>query len=411
LGLPTNQPDQVFWTFVADDDDANLANGTPNYDYWCLGASNHGFECPEVTIGVFITHDKLPHTEDGSAGFDVAATIVSSGSTLDPATLEVQYRVNGGSFSTVLMTATANPDEFSAHIPSLPQGSEVEYFVSAEDFSGNSDTSPHDAPVDLHAFDVALAYDDFEAGPGAWTAGVGGDTAISGIWGLHDPVGTAAQPEDDSTPGAGTMAFITGQCGPGFESCTGSCTNTCSDVDFGFTTLLSPVYDLSSSPTAKIKYDRWYTNNTGVSPNFDHWVVAVSNNGGANWTTVEDTTVSDASWTSHVIDVNAIFGTPGMVRVRFRASDVGNDSVVEAAVDEFRILAGGGATAAPAVSPGNAPLEFALAQNQPNPFRPATQIEYVSPIASDVELSVYNVAGQVVRTLACRAREAGRDVV
>ena len=407
LGLPTNQPDQVFWTFVADDDNANLADGTPNYDYWCLGASNHGFDCPEVTIGVFITHEKLPHTEDGSLGFDVVAEIVSSGSTLDPSTIEVQYRVNGGAFSAIPMTTTGNPDEFVAHIPALPQGSEVEYYVTAEDFAGHLETSPADAPVDLHAFDVAQEYDDFEAGPGAWTAGLGSDTAISGVWGLFDPVGTAAQPGDDSTPGAGTMAFITGQCGVGFESCTVACTNNCSDVDFGVTTLRSPVYDLSAFTSATIKYDRWYTNNTGTSPNFDHWVVDISNDGGTTWTNVEDTTVSDASWTSHEIDVNAVFGTPGMVRVRFRASDVGNESVVEAAVDEFRILAGSGTTGAPHVAEA-APLAFALSQNQPNPFGGATEISYALPAPTLVELSVYNVAGQVVRVLASGERAPGR---
>lgn len=56
LGLPQTQPDQVYWTFVADDNDGNLTNGTPHYDELCVGATNHGFECPVLVPGeLFVT--------------------------------------------------------------------------------------------------------------------------------------------------------------------------------------------------------------------------------------------------------------------------------------------------------------------------------------------------------------------
>jgi hypothetical protein len=35
---PTDQPAQVLATFMADDDDGNLDNGTPHYDYLCIAA-------------------------------------------------------------------------------------------------------------------------------------------------------------------------------------------------------------------------------------------------------------------------------------------------------------------------------------------------------------------------------------
>ncbi len=49
--------------------------------------------------------------------------------------------------------------------------------------------------------------------------------------------------------------------------------------------------------------------------------------------------------------------------------------------------------------PGTVPAEFTLQQNFPNPFNPATQIEYTVPKASHVTLKVYNVVGQEVATL------------
>ena len=57
------------------------------------------------------------------------------------------------------------------------------------------------------------------------------------------------------------------------------------------------------------------------------------------------------------------------------------------------------------------PEAFALANNYPNPFNPATTIKYALPQAADVELTVYNVVGQSVRTLVAEHQRAGRYVV
>jgi len=50
---------------------------------------------------------------------------------------------------------------------------------------------------------------------------------------------------------------------------------------------------------------------------------------------------------------------------------------------------------------------YALEQNVPNPFNPATRIAYRVPAAADVTLKIYNLAGQLVRTLATGPRMAG----
>ncbi len=58
------------------------------------------------------------------------------------------------------------------------------------------------------------------------------------------------------------------------------------------------------------------------------------------------------------------------------------------------------------------PAAFALANNFPNPFNPATTIQYALPQATDVELTVpYNVVGQRVRTLVAEHQSAGGYVV
>ncbi len=53
------------------------------------------------------------------------------------------------------------------------------------------------------------------------------------------------------------------------------------------------------------------------------------------------------------------------------------------------------------------PTDFDLAQNYPNPFNPSTKIEYQLPQTVDVKVVVYNVQGQLVRTLVDEKSQPG----
>jgi len=53
------------------------------------------------------------------------------------------------------------------------------------------------------------------------------------------------------------------------------------------------------------------------------------------------------------------------------------------------------------------PNEFIVKQNYPNPFNPSTTIEFSIPKLADVELNIYNVLGQRIRTTRMNNKQAG----
>ncbi len=65
-----------------------------------------------------------------------------------------------------------------------------------------------------------------------------------------------------------------------------------------------------------------------------------------------------------------------------------------------------GITAVNEVKP-DTPKEYSLKQNYPNPFNPVTAIGYRLSAISQVDLSVYNMLGQKIKTLVSESQQAG----
>lgn len=356
---------------------------------------------------VIMTHTPLGNTTDTQNPYRVVAE-VNAIEPLDPDSTFVRYSIPAGTFTTPL-TATANPAEYEGFIPAQPGGTFVDYYVSVMGESGYRVTSPADAPASWHRFFVGqittVLSDELEAESG-WTVGDTGDNATSGIWVRADPVAsfngsTMVQPEDDHTPAPGVACWVTGNAGAGQPQST-------NDVDNGKTTVKSPIYDLSAVPNAAVRYYRWYTNDTGSSPETDIWAVDASSDGGTTWVRIETLGTSDRSWRLVERYLPDFITPTAQMRFRFVARDDAPGSIVEAAIDDFSIAAyEQPSSAVPVATPAPA-HELTLAAVTPNPFNPSAEIRFFVPEpGTKVTLAIYDATGREVRVLAAGELMAG----
>lgn len=257
-----------------------------------------------------------------------------------------------------------------------------------------------DGTTQAFELDPAFIVDSFEDEAG-WTVGAGGDDATTGIWERIDPRGTSSggepvQPEDDHTPD-GTLCFVTGQGPPG-----GGIGDN--DVDDGQTTLLSPLFDLTTLSEPVLVYHRWYSNNAGSSVN-DTWRADISDDGGSSWVDLENLTETRNFWEQVTIELDGLVAPTDQVQVRFIADDSGSGSIVEAGIDDLEIWS----LSEPVAVPGGDALT-GLTPLAPvtNPFRSAAMLRFELDRDAEVTLEVFDATGRRVATLQDGPLTAGR---
>jgi hypothetical protein len=370
-----------------DDNDGNITNGTPNYCEITSAFAIHG-----ITLGAAAG---LNHTEvlaaNGMAPVIVQANVQGLGST---SLVKGNYRIgNSGPFNNFTFNNVGG-NNYEGTIPPQPNGTIIEYYIGIEDDcgtfinvlpSGAADANPNIPYYILVGFSQLL-FEDFDVFAGNWITGLPSDDAVTGQWTIDVPipsyVGTAlVQPDVQHTPGGLFCAFTGNAANPG----SGAGDN---DVDDGKTTMISPVYDLSTYTNPAFTIYRWYSNDQGATPGTDFWQVSISGDG-INYVPLENTDVADHSWRRFAFRVMDYILPTSTVSIKFIAEDANAGSLVEAAVDDL-ILWDEIPTGIPS-SPALATLSLF-----PNPASSQVNLNIGLRADDKIEITISNIIGQQV---------------
>ena len=335
--------DILLEVLYADDNDADLTNGTPNDIAIVSAFALHGIT---LLSNAVISHNPV----SSAVGNSVISINANVGITYPWAlgSANCFYRLNDATTWTNLsMSGTSS---FTTTIPGQPNGTVIAYYISLSDSYGNeSGITPMAANLsplvnaNLPYF-VMVGYElveeeDFDFSMGFWQTGDVDDNATTGLWEIGSPLGSytdngdPVQTDQQHTPNGSNCAF------------TGNATSLSAsigenDIDGGHTTLYSPSYDLSGYINPAFSYWRWFTNNSGAEPNADWWQVSITGDG-VNWESIENNLTSDLSWRRFAFRVKDYISLNStQVQLKFIASDSTNGalsggSLVEAAVDDL----------------------------------------------------------------------------
>ncbi len=248
---------------------------------------------------------------------------------IDGLSLEVRPDVSTG-FVSIPMTDLGD-GLYEADVPALSCGRSFEYYVAGLTTGGGDLRLPEDGDLDVGVISEVVTHEDDAETDLGWTVGDSGDTATTGIWNRMNPQATEAQPEDDNSPNGVNCWVTDGQAGGGLGD---------RDVDGGGTTLTSPAFDATVtgdwlSAESHISYARWYSNDRGAEPDSDHMPIHISNDGGNTWVELEDVTENRNAWVTKSF---AIADPSDNMRLRIVARDDSPGSIVEAAIDDIRVL-------------------------------------------------------------------------
>ncbi len=177
---------------------------------------------------------------------------------------------------------------------------------------------------------LAIVFDDPENDAPGWSVT---STATQGAWQRTDPlpvqVGAQLMPGDDATPDPGRFAWVTEAISetPGVDDVDGGCTTLA--LQLTTAGLLDPV----------VRYWRAFGWDGAPPDAGDGFTVDLEDPFTGQRRMVETLTASSAPAIVDA-DIAALFGNvPASVTIRFAACDGGVDSLVEAVVDEVRVLA------------------------------------------------------------------------
>jgi hypothetical protein len=330
-------PATALEVLALDDDDGNLANGTPNWVAICAAFDAHSIGCPPLNLVEFQFPNGLPVLAPPNEPVEIAVNIVPVDGAPQPGTGHVVYRVSGGS-PTIEPMMEVSPNQYIATLPGVDCGRFVEFYFTVLGNHGMTSRYPEYAPDEALAIRAlagaaeTIVFDDDFATDQGWTVWSDG-SLTQGAWERVIPNGSfyLGHPVQPGGAYRGQHCYVTENGAPGAPV-------SSHDVYGGPTILTSPRMDISSADVADLSFAYWHYTFNGQP---DLLEVGISVDDGVNWTTIatygNETTPRRGEWIPRRFDLlDYIDPTPDL-RVRFSVSDNPNDSLTESAIDDFRV--------------------------------------------------------------------------
>lgn len=371
---------------------------------------------PEIT-----NLQRQPAAVTSAAAALVSATIIDAQSSV--AAAEIKYRVNGGAYQTVAMTGAANT--FSGSIPAQANGARVEYFLTARDTENNSTTAPSDTSAYKFLYfvrDAGLTIYDLQYTPYRDTRSpyAGMKVTVTGVATTDSSDFSFYWIQDGTSPWSGIQVFdrtnpiasgdrvrVTGTVIE-FSNATTEISPVDSAIIVSRNNPLPAPIDLQTGQLA-----------TGAptSESYEGMLVRVRNvavtvpfaDSPSNF---GEFSVSDGSGSVRIDDESVTYrgnldSTYALGDSILSITGIHHESFANKKIEPRSNADVVRKTTAVNNNPSQPAFTFELAPNYPNPFNPETTIRYQVARSVKVNITIYNVLGQKVRTLLDASKPAG----
>lgn len=422
---------------LADDNDGDISNGTPNSIAIIDAFDKHGIS--------LISNAELAHTqlikEDENVDIAITAELNFTTDLNIPGQLgyvdnvNCSYMINNTDVWTEIQLTNTSGNTYDGIIPAQPKGTIISYYLNAVDINGKIASTqpiasnlvgqnanlPHQIMIGYVSKAIEDGGDFYDFGDlfGSWTVGSSTDGATTGVWQNNKPVGSFSDLNGDDNPDTnnpnamvapdhqntidGTYCWVT-QRNSSKSAAIGE-----RDVDGGKTTLTSPVMDLTDHSNPAISYFRWYVNNppSGANPGADWFQVEITEDG-VNWDYIENSKASDASWRRNAFRLKDYVSSYENVQIRFIVSDstrlgqnLDGGSLVESAIDDIYIWDESEVDEID-FEDENTGVSVNEISNKtklniyPNPSNGEFTIELNTNQLSNIEIEVRNLVGQII---------------